>query len=213
MKTRRLAIMAPTTIHAGGPPGPKKGSARMATAQGNPRHTAARKWAELSTGRTGSPHAVNLAPSATPGDDIELLTSTAAGAIQITTKGQGAMRQIVLEVGPFGLPFRFKDLSSAWAILDGTVGAVTDPRLARRRHRAHGVFLYDVPDTLAKPFPPIVHRPHPASGGARPSGPVRTAARAVAPGAAPGRAVLILREPASAECGSSGRRAPRFPLP
>lgn len=93
---------------------------------GNPRYIAAEKWAELYGACTGS--SVNVAPSATMGNDVEMLTSVGAGIIQITANSQGAFSQVVPEIGLLGLPFLFSDLESAWAVVDGEVGDVIDQR-------------------------------------------------------------------------------------
>jgi tripartite ATP-independent transporter DctP family solute receptor len=95
---------------------------------GNPRFDAAEKWAEIFTECSGGAHTVNVAPSATMGDDAEMLTSAAAGVIQVSANSQGPMSQIVPEIGLLGLPFLFKDLPSAWDVLDGDVGAMLDER-------------------------------------------------------------------------------------
>ncbi|WP_068118782.1 TRAP transporter substrate-binding protein [Tropicimonas marinistellae] len=95
---------------------------------GNPRFVAAEKWAELFSECTGGEHTVNVAPSATLGDDAEMLTSAAAGVIQITANSQGPMSQIVPEIGLLGLPFLFNDLPTAWEVLDGDVGDMLDER-------------------------------------------------------------------------------------
>jgi TRAP-type transport system periplasmic protein len=95
---------------------------------GNPRYVAAEKWAELFAACTNGEHSVNVAPSATMGDDVELLTSATAGVIQVTANSQGAMAQIVPEIGLLGLPFLFADLPAAWAVLDGEVGEMLDAR-------------------------------------------------------------------------------------
>lgn len=93
---------------------------------GNPRYIAAEKWAELYGACTGS--SVNVAPSATMGNDVEMLTSVGAGIIQITANSQGAFSQVVPEIGLLGLPFLFSDLESAWAVVDGEFGDVIDQR-------------------------------------------------------------------------------------
>lgn len=71
---------------------------------------------------------MNVAPSATMGDDAEMLTSAAGGVIQVTANSQGTMSQIVPEIGLLGLPFLFKDLPTAWTVLDGPVGQMLDER-------------------------------------------------------------------------------------
>lgn len=93
---------------------------------GNPRYIAAEKWAELYSECTGS--SVNVAPSATMGDDVEMLTSVGAGIIQITANSQGSFSQIVPEIGLLGLPFLFPDLETAWETVDGEVGDLIDER-------------------------------------------------------------------------------------
>lgn len=95
-------------------------------APGNPRDVAAIAWGEAFTACTGT--AVNVAGAATMGDDVEMLTSASAGIIQVTANSQGAMSQIVPEIGLLGLPFLFADLPSAWAVLDGEVGQMLDER-------------------------------------------------------------------------------------
>jgi tripartite ATP-independent transporter DctP family solute receptor len=95
---------------------------------GNPRFVAAEEWGKVYTACTGGKTKVEVAPSATLGDDVELLTSTIGGVIQVTANSQGAVSQIVPEVGLLGLPFLFKDLPSAWKTLDGPVGQMLDER-------------------------------------------------------------------------------------
>jgi len=125
MKTNLLAILATTTAFAG-----TTASAEVIFAHGsnpgNPRYDAAEKWAELYAACTGD--TVNHAPSATMGNDVEMLTSASAGIIQVSANSQGAMSQIVPEIGLLGLPFLFKDLPTAWAVMDGDVGNMLDTR-------------------------------------------------------------------------------------
>lgn len=96
-------------------------------APGNPRDVAANAWAEAfaacSEGAT-----VNVAGAATMGDDVEMLTSASAGIIQVSANSQGAMSQMVPEIGLLGLPFLFADLPTAWEVLDGEVGEMLDER-------------------------------------------------------------------------------------
>lgn len=95
---------------------------------GNPRDVAATEWAELFTACTGGNTTVNVAGAATMGDDVEMLTSATAGVINVSANSQGAMSQIVPEIGLLGLPFLFKDLPTAWTVLDGDVGTMLDER-------------------------------------------------------------------------------------
>jgi tripartite ATP-independent transporter DctP family solute receptor len=98
---------------------------------GNPRYDAANMFAALV--QTYAPGmAVKVAPSATLGDDAEMLTSATAGVIQMTANSQGTMAQIVPEVGMLGLPFLFSGLPNAWTVLDGPIGGMID-ELAQKK--------------------------------------------------------------------------------
>lgn len=127
MKTQLMAILATTTVLAGTAQANEVIFAHGSN-PGNPRYIAAEQWAELFTECTGGAHSVNNAPSATMGDDAEMLTSASAGIIQVTANSQGALSQIVPEVGLLGLPFLFEDLPTAWKVLDGDVGTMIDER-------------------------------------------------------------------------------------
>ena len=94
---------------------------------GNPRYDSANMFAELVS--TYCPDlTVKVAPSATMGDDAEMLTSATAGVIQMTANSQGSMAQIVPEVGMLGLPFLFSGLPNAWTVLDGEIGKMIDQK-------------------------------------------------------------------------------------
>ncbi len=125
MMTRLNAILAGTILLAGSAQAQDVIFAHGEN-PGNPRYIAAERWAELYSECTGS--SVNVAPSATMGNDVEMLTSVGAGIIQISANSQGAFSQIVPEIGLLGLPFLFSDLESAWAVVDGEVGDLIDER-------------------------------------------------------------------------------------
>lgn len=122
-----LAVLATTTVVSGAAAADEVIFAHGSN-PGNPRYVAADRWAELFQECTSGNHSVNVAPSSTLGDDAEMLTSASAGIIQVTANSQGAMSQIVPEVGLLGLPFLFKDLPTAWKVLDGEVGDMIDQR-------------------------------------------------------------------------------------
>jgi TRAP-type transport system periplasmic protein len=131
MKTSIAAILAATTMTAGMTAGAAHADEitfAHGANPGNPRYVAAEKWAELYSECTGGEDTVSVAPSATMGDDVEMLTSATAGVIQVTANSQGAMSQIVPEIGLIGLPFLFQDLPTAWQVLDGDVGDMLDER-------------------------------------------------------------------------------------
>jgi TRAP-type transport system periplasmic protein len=93
---------------------------------GNPRYLAAERFGELVA--ECSDMTVQVAPSATMGDDVEMLTSATAGIINITANSQGALSQIVPEIGLIGLPFLFSDPQTAFEVLDGEIGDMLDER-------------------------------------------------------------------------------------
>ncbi|MDZ5699835.1 TRAP transporter substrate-binding protein [Chelativorans sp. M5D2P16] len=127
MKTTFIAILAATTMLAGVAHAEEITFAHGAN-PGNPRFVAAEKWADLFSECSGGEHSVTVAPSATMGDDVEMLTSATAGVINVSANSQGAMSQIVPEIGLLGLPFLFQDLPTAWEVLDGEVGEMLDER-------------------------------------------------------------------------------------
>ncbi|WP_299843802.1 TRAP transporter substrate-binding protein [uncultured Jannaschia sp.] len=127
MKTTTMAILAATTMIAGAASAQEVIFAHGAN-PGNPRYVAAERWGEIFNECMGEGTSVNVAPSATMGDDVEMLTSATAGVINVTANSQGAMSQIVPEIGLIGLPFLFEDLESAWEVLDGDVGQQLDER-------------------------------------------------------------------------------------
>jgi tripartite ATP-independent transporter DctP family solute receptor len=127
MKTKLMAVLAATTMIAGAARADEIIFAHGAN-PGNPRYVAAEKWGEIFTACTGGATTVNVAPSATMGDDVEMLTSATAGVINVTANSQGPLSQIVPEIGLLGLPFLFKDLPTAWSVLDGDVGTMLDER-------------------------------------------------------------------------------------
>jgi TRAP-type transport system periplasmic protein len=95
---------------------------------GNPRYLAAERFAELVVECSGGAMTVQVAPSATMGDDVEMLTSATAGIINITANSQGAMSQIVPEIATIGLPFLFETPETAWSVLDGEIGTLLDKK-------------------------------------------------------------------------------------
>lgn len=126
MNCIRLALMASTMI-AGAAQAEEIILGHGAN-PGNPRFVAAERFAELVATCTNGETTVNVAPSATLGDDVELLTSATAGIVHITANSQGAVSQIVPEIGAIGLPFLFDSPEQALAVLDGEVGDLLDAR-------------------------------------------------------------------------------------
>lgn len=92
---------------------------------GNPRYEAAEVFAAIVPSCAPDTN-VKVAPSATMGDDAEMLTSATAGIIQMTANSQGTLAQIVPEVGMLGLPFLFDNEMEVWEVLDGPIGDKLD---------------------------------------------------------------------------------------
>ena len=78
--------------------------------------------ADLIEQATRGKYDVNVAHSATPGDDRQMLKSVKAGSIEITVNSDGAVAEIVPQLNAFGLPYLFSSLPQAWEVLDGPVG-------------------------------------------------------------------------------------------
>ncbi|MBD3642324.1 MAG: TRAP transporter substrate-binding protein [Marinobacter sp.] len=94
---------------------------------GNPRYEAAEMFAAILPSCSDD-LTVNVAPSATMGDDAEMLTSATAGIIQMSANSQGTLAQIVPEVGALGLPFLFENEMAVWRVLDGPIGDQLDKK-------------------------------------------------------------------------------------
>lgn len=93
---------------------------------GNPRYEAAEMFAAMVPACSSGDLSVNVAPSATMGDDAEMLTSATAGIIQMSANSQGTLAQIVPEIGALGLPFLFDNEMEVWKVLDGPIGDQLD---------------------------------------------------------------------------------------
>ena len=82
MKTTLMAVLATTTIIAGTAQADEIIFAHGSN-PGNPRYVAAEKFAELFTACTGGEHTVNVAASATMGDDSEMLRQVSSTSLRI----------------------------------------------------------------------------------------------------------------------------------
>ena len=91
-------------------------------APGNPKAEASNKFAELVEEKTDGRVEIAVGESAQFGDDVEALTNMRLGTVAFSANSQGSTSGVVPEFGVVGLPFLFKDLPQAWAVLDGPVG-------------------------------------------------------------------------------------------
>ncbi|AGI74140.1 putative TRAP transporter extracellular solute-binding protein [Octadecabacter arcticus 238] len=89
---------------------------------GNPRVSGAEMFGALLEQASGGEHTVNVAHSATLGDDRQMLQSVRLGTMQITVNSDGPVSEIVPDLSAFGLPYLFTNLPQAWEVLDGPIG-------------------------------------------------------------------------------------------
>ncbi|OUM01062.1 TRAP transporter substrate-binding protein [Variovorax sp. JS1663] len=101
-------------------------------APGNPRHEAAIKFAESIKARTSGRYEVQVAHSSQLGDDAAMVTALRSGTLDMSANSQGAIANVVPEYAALGLPFLFKDIESAWKLLDSPVGEDLAKRTAAK---------------------------------------------------------------------------------
>jgi len=89
---------------------------------GNPRVTSAEYFGALLEQASGGEYTVQVAHSATLGDDRQMLQSVRLGTMHITVNSDGPVAEIVPALSAFGLPYLFENLPQAWAVLDGPIG-------------------------------------------------------------------------------------------
>ncbi|GGG83378.1 C4-dicarboxylate ABC transporter [Salipiger pallidus] len=126
--TMTRALLAATALTVAAPAFAQEVTFAHGANPGNPRYAAAEMFADLVPACTGGEVTVSVAPSATMGNDVEMLTSVAGGVIEMSANSQGPLAQIVPEAGMLGLPFLFEDLPTVWRVLDGEVGDMLDEK-------------------------------------------------------------------------------------
>jgi tripartite ATP-independent transporter DctP family solute receptor len=105
-------------------------------APGNPKAEASLKFAELVKQKTNGRITIDVGGSAQFGDDVSAITQMRLGTLAFSANSQGSTSGAVPEFAVLGLPFLFKDLPTAWRVMDGPVGA----ELAKRAE-ANGLVL------------------------------------------------------------------------
>lgn len=110
-------------------------------APGNPKDLASKKFAELVEEKTEGRVTVDVGGSAQYGDDVEALTQMRLGTLALSANSQGTTSGIVEEFAAVGLPFMFKDLETAWTVLDGDVGQQLDE--AAQKHGLKVLAFWD----------------------------------------------------------------------
>lgn len=101
-------------------------------AAGNPKADASLLFAKLVEEKTGGRIKVEVGGSAQYGDDLESLTNMRLGTLAFSANSQGTTSTVVPQFAVIGLPFMFRDLDHAYAVVDGPAGD-TLSELAREK--------------------------------------------------------------------------------
>ena len=91
-------------------------------AAGNPKADASLLFAKLVEEKTDGRIKVEVGGSAQYGDDLESLTNMRLGTLAFSANSQGTTSTVVPQFAVIGLPFMFRDLDHAYAVVDGPAG-------------------------------------------------------------------------------------------
>ena len=91
-------------------------------AAGNPKADASLLFAKLVEEKTEGRIKVEVGGSAQYGDDLESLTNMRLGTLAFSANSQGTTSTVVPQFAVIGLPFIFRDLDHAYAVVDGPAG-------------------------------------------------------------------------------------------
>lgn len=83
---------------------------------------AAEKFAELVADRTNGAYTIEIHPNGELGDEAEMLSSMAAGELDMGVVTSGPFVNYAPEMGVLDMPFLFGSNAEAYAVLDGEVG-------------------------------------------------------------------------------------------
>ncbi|SLN34394.1 2,3-diketo-L-gulonate-binding periplasmic protein YiaO precursor [Roseivivax jejudonensis] len=83
---------------------------------------AAQKFEEVVTEQTGDAFEFNHFPSSGLGGEREVIEGLQIGTIEATIVSSGTLANFVPDTGVFDIPFLFRDLEHARAVLDGEIG-------------------------------------------------------------------------------------------
>ncbi|MCB1312693.1 MAG: TRAP transporter substrate-binding protein [Sedimentitalea sp.] len=83
---------------------------------------AAAKWEEVVEAETGGAFEFKHFPSSGLGGEREVIEGLQIGTIEATIVSSGTLSNFVPETGVFDIPFLFRDLGHARAVLDGPIG-------------------------------------------------------------------------------------------
>ncbi|MEI4487167.1 TRAP transporter substrate-binding protein [Frigidibacter sp. MR17.14] len=83
---------------------------------------AGEKWKEVVDAGTDGRYSLTLHPSSALGGERDVIEGLQIGTIEATIVSSGTLSSFVPEVGVFDIPFLFRDLNHARAVLDGPIG-------------------------------------------------------------------------------------------
>lgn len=87
-------------------------------APGNPRSVAALEFEKLAEQKSGGSLDIQIVGQESVGSDSEMMTSVAAGTLDMTINSQGPFSTVVPEAALIGLPFLFENSEHAYSVLD-----------------------------------------------------------------------------------------------
>ncbi|WP_421927581.1 TRAP transporter substrate-binding protein [Neoaquamicrobium sediminum] len=83
---------------------------------------AAEKWQEVVEAETNGRYVFRHFPSSGLGGEREVIEGVQLGTVEATIVSSGTLSNFVPETGVFDIPFLFRDLAHARAVLDGPIG-------------------------------------------------------------------------------------------
>ncbi|HML07555.1 MAG TPA: DctP family TRAP transporter solute-binding subunit [Xanthobacteraceae bacterium] len=79
-------------------------------------------FAEEIAKRTGGRHQIEQYPNAALGGEVEMLKAVQLGTVDLAFITGAPLPNFISDIGVFNIPFLFRDLSHAHAVLDGSIG-------------------------------------------------------------------------------------------
>lgn len=123
-----ISALALTACAGGGTSGGSSGGSESVriilghgAAPGNPRSDAAIEFEKLVEEKSGGTVDIQIVGQESVGSDSEMMTSVAAGTLDMTINSQGPFSTVVPEAALIGLPFLFESSEHAYAIIDSDI--------------------------------------------------------------------------------------------
>jgi tripartite ATP-independent transporter DctP family solute receptor len=110
-------------------------------APGNPKDEGSKHFAACAAEKSSGRIEVQVAGSATLGDDAASITGLRTGSIDMSANSQGPISAAVPEFSALGMPYLFTSSEHAWKVLDGPIGL----ELAKKAE-AKGMILLGIMD-------------------------------------------------------------------